>query len=860
MSIFRNIVDTVNIVTNMVTASVSPYKIQTVKPEQFDGTEVVEKSQFLTLYKKPGCYDCVFANLPASPKYFSLFRLTKDGEAMTMYQSFNTIMTVLVPCTSSLLQMDIMQNLCDTIRNHPTWNFAHVAAFNGLFEAFTHAAVEKDLNQPDDVSKVTPIMAGLMGGQRHCVQEMVMRGANLNMADSAGNTVYHYAVKQLPEILEYLMEHDKDRVFDWVNAQGHTPLYVACKWLAPKKAKKSSPEKLEAVKMLLDGGADAGHTQCNKAPIHVAVELGELKCIELILKKYPDQKDAKDRQYQGRPLHWAKTRQVTERLCQLGCDVNQVSGTNHTPLNVMMMFKRTDCMIALLCYSADCNIGDSNGDTPLHIAVQNDNVDWVRLFVVFGADVNKQNKTDITPRHMAAISKEKNKDIILNMLHMVGAKRCTVSGKGCLVGCSAEGRFNGKLPDKYKAMFQLDEIALFDEMLCSVKQDMTDGKAVKDLTDEPSKQDKAEEAAIKDLSDGPSKQDKAENKAVKDLADGPSHIGDRVLCLDGGGIRGLVLIQMLTALEEAANVPVKELFDWIGGTSTGGLLALAVSTGKPLAYIRGMYFRLKDTVFKGSRPYSSKPFEDLLKYEFGDMVMKDIKHPKVIVTAVLVDRFPTELYLFRNYEHTLSIRTEFKGPNEKSEPMKPPQEQLLWKCARSSGAAPTYFRTFGHFMDGGLMSNNPTLDVLTEIHEYNAGLKLRNQSEKIQPLRCVVSLGTGRVPIIARDHFDVYYPSGLLEVHKVVKGLTALVSTLLDQASISEGRLVDRARAWCSMINVPFFRFSPQLSEALTLDCTDNALLINMMWDTQCYIAANRHRIQQVAQILVSGHSRQLQR
>ena len=56
----------------------------------------------------------------------------------------------------------------------------------------------------------------------------------------------------------------------------------------------------------------------------------------------------------------------------------------------------------------------------------------------------------------------------------------------------------------------------------------------------------------------------------------------QVLCLDGGGIRGLVLIQMLTAIEQAAGVPVKELFDWVGGTSTGGLLALGIAVGRSL--------------------------------------------------------------------------------------------------------------------------------------------------------------------------------------------------------------------------------------------------------------------------------------
>ena len=54
----------------------------------------------------------------------------------------------------------------------------------------------------------------------------------------------------------------------------------------------------------------------------------------------------------------------------------------------------------------------------------------------------------------------------------------------------------------------------------------------------------------------------------------------QVLCLDGGGIRGLLLIQMLMAIEEAAGIPIKDCFDWISGTSTGGLLALEIAMGK----------------------------------------------------------------------------------------------------------------------------------------------------------------------------------------------------------------------------------------------------------------------------------------
>lgn len=53
-----------------------------------------------------------------------------------------------------------------------------------------------------------------------------------------------------------------------------------------------------------------------------------------------------------------------------------------------------------------------------------------------------------------------------------------------------------------------------------------------------------------------------------------------LLCLDGGGIRGLILVKMLMMIEEVWGVPVIKCFDWIAGTSTGGILTLGLAVGK----------------------------------------------------------------------------------------------------------------------------------------------------------------------------------------------------------------------------------------------------------------------------------------
>lgn len=52
--------------------------------------------------------------------------------------------------------------------------------------------------------------------------------------------------------------------------------------------------------------------------------------------------------------------------------------------------------------------------------------------------------------------------------------------------------------------------------------------------------------------------------------------GTRMLCLDGGGMRGLLEIEILCEIEEQTGRRITELFDWIVGTSTGAIIALAL--------------------------------------------------------------------------------------------------------------------------------------------------------------------------------------------------------------------------------------------------------------------------------------------
>lgn len=64
----------------------------------------------------------------------------------------------------------------------------------------------------------------------------------------------------------------------------------------------------------------------------------------------------------------------------------------------------------------------------------------------------------------------------------------------------------------------------------------------------------------------------------------------KILCVDGGGIKGLYSSQVLAEIEKAHNVCLSDYFDLICGTSTGGIIALGISAGIPMQKIVGFYF------------------------------------------------------------------------------------------------------------------------------------------------------------------------------------------------------------------------------------------------------------------------------
>lgn len=81
-----------------------------------------------------------------------------------------------------------------------------------------------------------------------------------------------------------------------------------------------------------------------------------------------------------------------------------------------------------------------------------------------------------------------------------------------------------------------------------------------------------------------------------------------ILCLDGGGIRGILTVQLLKKLEQISGKPCFELFDMVSGTSTGGIIAGLIALGKTAEEIEVLYIRLVKKVFINNSVFSNRFF------------------------------------------------------------------------------------------------------------------------------------------------------------------------------------------------------------------------------------------------------------
>lgn len=198
-----------------------------------------------------------------------------------------------------------------------------------------------------------------------------------------------------------------------------------------------------------------------------------------------------------------------------------------------------------------------------------------------------------------------------------------------------------------------------------------------------------------------------------------------ILCIDGGGTRGVIPARILQNIWKDTGKQPKDLFYLMAGTSTGGILCTGYAYGIPPDTMLDLYLNkarkiFKDSIFDDFRDfgklrgadYSNKGLEKELKEIFGSDTLHSVydKNMASDMGRLMVCTFdlnPKKTHPETGAKKSINYRpklyhSEFKRDQD---------ESLVDICLRTS-AGPTYFPIYEQFIDGGVTMNNPSMAAL----------------------------------------------------------------------------------------------------------------------------------------------------
>ena len=270
----------------------------------------------------------------------------------------------------------------------------------------------------------------------------------------------------------------------------------------------------------------------------------------------------------------------------------------------------------------------------------------------------------------------------------------------------------------------------------------------------------------------------------------------RILSLDGGGIRGILSLQILHRIQDIlrsrtgnGKLVLSDYFDLIGGTSTGAIIASGLAMGWDAEKLDVIYGEFGKEVFDSSffrrgllRPkFKVNVLEAQLKENFGDATLggNELKTGLAIIMKRLDTGSP---WVVSN-----NPRGKYYGKRPGSSAI-PNKDFLIRKLVRASTAAPTYFEPeeievaggqTGAFVDGGVSPhNNPALQLLMLSCLHGHGLNWRTGENDL----LLVSVGTGTAEM--RETADELMRSKAAKL-----GVTALASLMDDASALNETML-----------------------------------------------------------------------
>jgi len=267
----------------------------------------------------------------------------------------------------------------------------------------------------------------------------------------------------------------------------------------------------------------------------------------------------------------------------------------------------------------------------------------------------------------------------------------------------------------------------------------------------------------------------------------------RILALDGGGIRGVLTLEILAEIERQLaaaagrgdDFRLADFFDFIGGTSTGAIIAAGLARGMSAGELIDFYAETGPLMFEKAKLlgrlrnlYVADPLKEKLQQVFGadtTLGSDSLRTLLLVVTRNATTDSPWPV--------TSNPFAKYNDPGRPDCNLKIP----LWQLVRASTAAPIYFppevlawdpddplKTFV-FVDGGVTPyNNPSFLLYRKatVPRYRLSWKTGERDMMI------VSVGTGMAP---GGGADVASPS-----RNALANLADLPGTLMSGAQIDQ--------------------------------------------------------------------------
>jgi predicted acylesterase/phospholipase RssA len=291
----------------------------------------------------------------------------------------------------------------------------------------------------------------------------------------------------------------------------------------------------------------------------------------------------------------------------------------------------------------------------------------------------------------------------------------------------------------------------------------------------------------------------------------------RILALDGGGLRGVLTLGMLREIEDTLRVRhggdpdfrLCDYFDLIAGTSTGAIIAAALSIGMSVDELHGHYFELGHAVFKRSplrfglvrAKFDGAKVGKALRGVLGERKLGDAGYRTGLAVVAkrldsgspwLLSNNPKMPYMQRGEQATTIANGEYP----------------LWQVVRASTAAPHFFdpediqigradgqvkAVHGEFVDGGVSpSNNPSLQALMAATVERCGFGWATGPDQL----LVVSVGTGKQnPELGRSNAitGAALANAIRSLAALMEDCSDQVETMMQWLSVSPtARSIDR--------------------------------------------------------------------